>query len=234
VKQLVMLVLGVSLFAVRVCAQDLNASLSTLEATLEAQPNDLKAGNEYRQAVIKAGDYDRALKFFEGLVSRHPEAANAHLNYGFAYVDKIPAAGAITQVILANNALTQFSDALKLERSWIGLYTRGNSYLYWPLIFNKANLGLSDLEQALTIQRAETKRYIHVRVYTTLGDGYWKVGQQEKALSIWKEGLKAFPDDPNLKARLSQRGAELEAIVNGAFDFTRRVDTNLSDLWRNE
>ena len=29
-----------------------------------------------------------------------PNAANAYLNYGFAYVNKIPAAGAITQVIL--------------------------------------------------------------------------------------------------------------------------------------
>src|SRR6059036_1141392 len=95
--------------------EDAGRSLQALESDLEARPNDLKAGNDYRELVIRTGEYDRALKFFEGLVSRHPEAANAHLNYGFAYVDKIPAAGAITQVILANNALTQFSEALKLQ-----------------------------------------------------------------------------------------------------------------------
>jgi ribonuclease-3 len=34
---------------------------------------------------------------FEALVAAHPASANAWLNYGFAYVDKIPAAGAISQ-----------------------------------------------------------------------------------------------------------------------------------------
>jgi hypothetical protein len=93
---------------------------------------------------------------------------------------------------------------------------------------------LADLEQALKIQRTENKRHYHVRVYTTLGDGYWKINQQAKALAIWNEGIKAFPDEPNLKARLSHHGADLQAIINAAFDFTTRVDTNLSDLWRSE
>ena len=233
-KRLAMITGVVCLFLSTVLAEDLNSSLPTLESILEKQPNDLKAGNDYRQAVIRAGQYDRALKFFEGLVTHHPKAGNARLNYGFAYVDKIPAAGAITQVILANNALTQFSEALKMEPSWIGLYTRGNSYLYWPLIFQRATLGLTDLEQALKIQRTETKQHYHVRVYIALGDGYWKVDQREKALAVWKEGLSEFPEDPSLKARLSHQGAEVQAIIDAAFDFTKRVDTNLQDLWRSE
>ena len=222
------------LFIHTTLSEDANSLLSKLESALETRPNDLKAGNDYREVVIRTGQYDRALKFFDGLVSRHPEAANAHLNYGFAYVDKIPAAGAITQVILANNGLTQFSEALKLERSWISFYTRGNSYLYWPLIFNRANIGVADLEQALNIQRTQPKRSYHVRVYITLGDGYWKVDRHEKALAIWKEGLNAFPSNPDLKARLSNRGAQLQVIIDNAFDFTKRVDTNLQDLWRDE
>jgi tetratricopeptide (TPR) repeat protein len=208
--------------------------LAALEAQLEAHPNDLKAGSDYRQAVIQKGQYDRALRFFEGLITRHSKAPNARLNYGFAFVDKIPAAGAITQVILANQALTQFSEALKLEPSWIGFYTRGNSYLYWPVIFNRANLGIVDLEQALKIQRTGKKQSYHVRVYTTLGDGYWKVNQPDKAMAIWKEGLSQFPDDSGLKIRLSRSGPDLQAIIDAAFDFTKRVNTDLEELWRNE
>ena len=82
--------------------------LDALERALEAQPDDLKTGNEYRMAVIQVNQlkvYDRAIAFFDKLVAANPNAANAHLNYGFAYVDKIPAAGSITQVILANNAV---------------------------------------------------------------------------------------------------------------------------------
>src|SRR5688500_4714934 len=93
--------------------------LAPLEQALAAKPDDLRAGNDYRMAVIKAGQYDRGLKFFEKLIEAHPGAANAHLNYGFQYVDKIPAAGSITQVILANNALTEFSKSLDLRPSWI-------------------------------------------------------------------------------------------------------------------
>src|SRR5229473_6340994 len=121
--------------------------LSKLESALAADPDNIRYGSEYRQAVIQAKEYDRSLKFFEKLVSDHPKASNAYLNYGFAYVDKIPAAGAITQVILANTALTQFTKALRLRPSWIAYYTRGNSYLFWPKIFKRAYLGVADLEQ---------------------------------------------------------------------------------------
>src|SRR3989442_10969972 len=78
--------------------------LATLEQALRAQPDDLRVGNEYRMAVVRTGQYDRGLAFFQRLLAANPWAANAHLNCGFAYVDKIPVAGAITQVILANNA----------------------------------------------------------------------------------------------------------------------------------
>src|SRR5216684_4244475 len=129
--------------------------LSKLETELSGDPDNLRCGSEYRQAVIQAKEYDRSLKFFEKLVADHPTCANAYLNYGFAYVDKIPAAGSITQVILANTALSHFSKSIELKLSWIALYTRGNSYLYWPKIFGRAHLGVADLEQAMKMQKAD-------------------------------------------------------------------------------
>src|SRR3954469_20698284 len=103
--------------------------LSRMESSLAADADNMRLASEYRQAVIRANAYDRSLKFFEKLVADHPKAGMAYLNYGFAYVDKIPAAGSITQVILANTALTYFSKSIELQPSWIGYYTRGNSYL---------------------------------------------------------------------------------------------------------
>src|SRR5688572_19311097 len=81
-------------------AAESGASLQQLEAAVAADPENLRAASDYRMAVIKAGEYDRSLSFFEKLVATHPQAANAWLNFGYAYVDKIPAAGSITQVIL--------------------------------------------------------------------------------------------------------------------------------------
>lgn len=207
------------------------ADLTALEAAIDAQPDDLKAANDYRMAVIKAAQYDRAIAFFEKESKAHPEAANLFLNYGFAYVDKVPAAGAITQVILANNALTEFSKSLEIAPSWIGLYTRGNSYLYWPKIFGRTPLGVKDLEAAMAIQRAESKKSYHVRVWVSLGDAYFKMEDSARAMATWKEGAAAFPDDANLKARLTKTGDDLQKIMDDTYDPNRRVDTNLQELW---
>jgi tetratricopeptide (TPR) repeat protein len=205
--------------------------LAKLEQELSARPDDLKAGNDYRLAIMQANAYDRGLAFFEKLVAAHPSAANAHLNYGFQYVDKIPAAGSITQVILANHALTAFSKSLELKPSWIGYYTRGNSYLYWPRIFGRTKLGIADLEEAMRIQNAEPKRPYHARTYVALGDGYWKMDNLAKATAIWKEGLSLFPDNAALKQRLSLNGDALKGLIDSVYDPNKRVDTNLHELW---
>src|SRR5438105_1684339 len=113
--------------------------------------------------------------------------------------DKIPAAGSITQVILANTALSHFTKSIEIKPSWIALYTRGNSYLYWPKIFNRAHLGVADLEQAMKIQKSEKLHSYHARAYVSLGDGYWKMDDIAKAKAVWQEGQKLFPANAQLK-----------------------------------
>lgn len=213
------------------------AALPQLEAAVAADPEDLRAASVYRMAVIQAGAYDRCLEFFEKLVAAHPRAANARLNFGYAYVDKIPAAGSITQVILANHALTQFSKAIELRESWLALFTRGNSYLYWPKVFGRAPLGVADLEKAVDIARKEeTKKRVYARSFVALGDGYWKTDEPAKARAIWREGLQLFPGDPQLQARIDRAGSaeELEAYLNEQLDSNKRVDTNLLPLVEGE
>jgi len=215
-----------------------------LETALAADANNIRYGSEYRQAVLRRAqilhpkdgqvpDFDRSLKFFEQLVSKNPNSSNAHLNFGFAYVDKIPAAGAITQVILANTALGYFTKSLELKPSWIGYYTRGVSYLFWPKVFGRAKLGVADLEEALKLQQAGLKKVYHVRTWIALGDGYWKTDELDKARSVWQQGIKEFPDNPVLKARLTRQGDALKASIEDALDPAKRVDTNLKDLWTN-
>jgi tetratricopeptide (TPR) repeat protein len=211
------------------------AALPLFEAALAADPDDLPTSNEYRKAVVRAGQYDRAIGFYGKLTAAHPQAAFAWLNYGYAYVDKIPSAGSITQVILANTSITNFSKSIELRRSWIALYTRGNAYLYWPKIFGRAPLGVADLEEAVAIARKEAKqKKVYVRAWIALGDGYLKTGQPEKAKAIWRDGLQLFGGDPQLQARLSRDGEELEEYVYDQLDPNKRVDTNLAPLWEEE
>jgi tetratricopeptide (TPR) repeat protein len=209
--------------------------LVKLEAALAAHPDDLRAASEYRLAVIQAGEYDRCIAFFEKLVADHPESAEAWLNYGYAFVDKIPAAGSITKIILANNALTQFSQSIERKRSWLALYTRGNSYLYWPKVFGRAPLGVADLEEAVGLARREAKpKKVYARSFVALGDGYWKTGEAAKARAVWQEGLKLFPGEAQLQARLARDGDELSAYIDDQLDPNQRVDTDLKPLLEGE
>ena len=223
-------------------AGDFDAAISAFEAALEVTPDDMQAGSQYRQAVLRrsmkakpkegnVADYDKEIAFFEKLAAKNPTASTAFLNYGFSYVDKIPAAGSITQVILANTALTQFTKSIELKPTWIGLYTRGNSYLYWPKIFGRAQLGVNDLEKAYAMQKGQGKKGIYVRVYISLGDGYWKTGNMDKATAIWKEGLAMFPESKGLKDRLAKDGDDLKEYIDNVLDPNKRVDTDLRELW---
>lgn len=209
-------------------------SLQQLEVALAAGPNDLRAANDYRLAVIQTGEHDRAIDFFKKLVADHPDAPYAWLNYGYAYVDKIPAAGSITQVILANTALTNFTRSIELERSWIALYTRGNSYLFWPKIFGRGPLAVADLEEAVAVSKKLPKKKVYARAWVGLGDAHWRTDQPERAKATWKEALALFPGDPQLEARLAHLagGSEkLEAYIYEQLDPNQRVDTNLAPLW---
>lgn len=208
--------------------------LTKMEALLESDANNIRLASEYRQAVIRAKEYDRCIKFFEQLVTKNPGASNAFLNYGFAYVDKIPVAGSITQVLLANTALSHFSRSIELKSSWIGLYTRGNSYLYWPKIFGRAALGVADLEKAMELQKQDKLRSYHVRAYISLGDGYWKTDQLDKAKATWQEGLKHFPNNEGLKSRVAKEGDDLRLYIDDVLDPNKRVDTDLHELWESK
>lgn len=221
-------------------ARDWKVAVDALEAATAAAPDDLVIGADYRQAVIGAAaaekglePYNRCLAFFQKLVTEHPRSANAYLNLGFAHVDKIPAEGAITQVLLANSALGHFGKALELEESWLGYYSRGHAYLFWPPIFGRVASGIADLEKAVEISRKKGDRQAYYgRAWAALGDGYWRQDNLDRAREIWKEGLAAFPDDQELKARLSRTDrAELDAFLNVHYDTTARVATNLNEVF---
>jgi len=217
-------------------AGDPAAAVDRLEAALRADPDNLRFGAEYRQAVIATQQYDRALELFEELAGANPDSTAIHLNWGYAYVDKIPDAGAVTQVILANTALKRFSEALEIEETWLGLYTRGNSYVYWPVVFGRAQLGIADLEKAVSWSQrmGDQAPGYHSNAYAALGDAHWRLGDREAAQSWWDRGVKRFPGSSRLQPRTSLEGDELEAFIEAHYAIGERVGTDLRDLWKEE
>ncbi len=220
-----------------VAAGNLAAAVDLLEAATAEEPDNLLYGTDYRQAVIvAAGDdtepYDRCLESLQALVEEHPDAANAFLNLAFAHVDKIPVEGSITQVILANTSIGHFTSALELEETWLGLYSRGHAYLFWPPIFGYTQDGINDLERAIELSKEdEESRPYYARAWVALGDGHWRLDDVETARSIWARGREAFPDGPKLEARLSlTERTELDTYLEAHYDTSRRVGTHLEAI----
>jgi tetratricopeptide (TPR) repeat protein len=206
-------------------------ALETFEAAIQEAPNNLRYGNDYRQLVIKINTkatYDRCLGFFKQLVADHSNMPNAWMNYGYAYVDKIPTEGAITQVLLANTALGYFTTALDLKETWLARYTRGNSYLYWPAIFGRTPAAIADLERAIEMSRATTRQPYHARAYVGLGEAYWRLNDLKKARHIWRLALERFPGYEPLQQRLSLDDHALNDFLTAHFEPGRRVDTDVS------
>ena len=138
-------------------------------------------------------------------------------------------------MLLANTAIGHFSKSLEVKTTWLALYTRGRSYLFWPKVFNRAHLGVEDLEKAYEMQQAGAgKRSLHVRVFEALGDGYAKTDNFEKARVIWKKGLEEFPGRAGLRERLALDDEGVTAYIFDLMDPNERVDTDLSPLWVDE
>jgi tetratricopeptide (TPR) repeat protein len=212
-------------------AGEADRALVLLERAAAAVPDNLRYGAEYRQAAIAAEEYDRSIALFETLADEHPDSADVRLNWGYAYVDKIPAAGAVTQVILANTALTRFTEALELEETWLGLYTRGNSYAYWPAIFGRARLGVADLERAVALAEEREPKAFHAHAYAALGDCWWRLDDLERARQAWRAGLERLPGTPYLEERLALDDQALNAYLKEHYAIGKRVETDLRELW---
>jgi hypothetical protein len=206
------------------------AVLADFEARLQKDPNNLRLGADYRQTIIAGKQFDRAIKFFRELVRRNPKAQNACINYGFAYIDKIPDASGFSQPFLGRDAINTFSKALQLGPNWLAFYVRGLVYLYYKPFLRVTHLGVEDLERALEMQRREPQRSYHVHTYISLGDGYWKMNNLPRATAVWREGLEHFAGNTALQARLVAKGPDLQRLVSDTLDADIRIDTSLSEF----
>jgi Tfp pilus assembly protein PilF len=84
-------------------AKDYPTAIAKLQQAVQLDPDSLRNASQLRQAVLRQtigahpkegspADFDAEIAFFQKAAADHPMSSNILLNYGFAYVDKIPAA----------------------------------------------------------------------------------------------------------------------------------------------
>ena len=206
-------------------------NLAALESQVAAAPEDLRVAAGYRQAIIAADGYDRAIKFFDGLAKRPDAGPHAFLNLGLAYIDKIPSVGAFRRMSLGNSATAALTQSIKRDPSDLAYLTRGLVNLRFEKgLFHRTPDGVADLENALRLSASHPDRRYVARIYASLGDGYWRLKNRDKARATWRDGRSRFPGDERLRLRLASPDEVITDTIAHDLDAGVRVDTSLRDV----
>jgi len=231
--QLVLIVGIASILIVRGVANGpAEPQIAALENAVLDSPEDLRVSADYRQRIIEAGQFDRSIRLLERLAARTTSGPNVHISVALAYVDKVPVVSPFRRIFLGRDAMRELTQAIAEEPSPLAYYIRGLIALFYPdAVFHRARGGIADLERAREMLTDLSPHPSHARVYASLGDGYWKIHDLPKAISIWTDGVEKFPRSPELRTRLASHGADLDRLVERALDPAVRVDTSLRELF---
>lgn len=218
---------------------DMDRLIGRLERELRAMPGSYRIASAYRAACAEAGKHDRAIEFLKRLVESGAAEQAARIHLACAYVDKIRTCGGIAAIVskgtLARKALDQLDEAAHANPDlWVIYYCRAQNHLHWPRSLLHSKDAVSDFRRCIELQRrsgAESATPYFVRTYVGLGDAYVKDKDYAAARAIWREGLDRFPEDSDIKARLSLTDdSALLRFVESQRSLERRIDTDLSFL----
>jgi tetratricopeptide (TPR) repeat protein len=203
----------------------------SLERALQSDPENLELAASFRMLAIESAQFDRAIDVLEKLAKRKGSGPNVQISLALAYADKVPPSGDIRRLYLGRDAMNALSRSIALRPCVLAYYFRGRINLYYnKFIFHRTDKGIADLERALSMTTFATPPALLARIYTSLGDGYFRFGNLPKAHDVWSTGIAKFPDDAALQRRLEKQGQQLEWTVGEALAAERRTDTSLSGL----
>jgi tetratricopeptide (TPR) repeat protein len=205
--------------------------IEAFETAIAADPENLKLAADYRQLVIRGGQFDRSIDFLERLAKQKGAGPDVRISLALAYVDKVPTSGDIRRLYLGRDAMNALSQSIEQKPSVLAYGIRGQINLFYnTFIFRRTDKGVADLKQALALATAGTPPGLLARVYVGLGDGYFRLDDLAKAKETWSAGLAKCPEDAALKLRLSTQGRQLAVVVSTALDARRRIDTSLNEM----
>lgn len=204
------------------------AALATLEKTVAADPENLRAAADYRQLAIAQGQFDRTIDILESLAKRKNRGPNILISHALACVDKVPVAGDLRRLYLGRDAMDSLTKSIALKPTVLAYYIRGVVNLYYnTFIFKRIPRGIADLEQALRMVAPDTPTILIAHVYRSLGDGHWRLDERDKAREVWKTGTARIGPDPELIRRLDDDEKKVGWAVSDALYAGTRVDTSL-------
>ena len=162
-----------------------NAALTTIEEALTKFPADTDLQSELAMICEKLGRYDQMESLLRGIMKAKPNDPHAFNALGYSLADRNTRLDEARQLILKAIQLAPRDPFIQDSLGWLE-YRVGNT------------------KEALRILEAAYKARPDAEIAAHLGEVYWILGQQDKAGSIWREGLLLKSDNETLLETLKQ------------------------------
>jgi len=184
------------------------AQASLMLAKLNDPDMDDAGWNEVWKKISEAGLLNEALAVLENNVTKDPNNAEVHLALAGGYFGKsVNTANDMEKGIWAIKADKVLDRALELDPwHWEARSTKAVSLTYYPPAMGKLGEAMKHFEILRDQQKQLPQNAKYAQTYLYLGNLHFQMGNNTKALKIWKEGLNLYPNNAQLAAQLANSG----------------------------
>ena len=165
--------------------KQINAALTIIEQALAKFPADTDLQSELAMLCEKLGRFDQMESLLRGIMKVKPTDAHAFNALGYSLADRKIRLDEARQLILKAVQLAPRDPFIQDSLGWLE-YRVGNT------------------AEAIRILEAAYKARPDAEIAAHLGEVYWQSGQQDKAGTIWREGLMLKSDNETLLDTLKQ------------------------------
>ena len=165
--------------------KQINAALTIIEQALAKFPADTDLQSELAMLCEKLGRFDQMESLLRVIMKVKPTDAHAFNALGYSLADRKIRLDEARQLILKAVQLAPRDPFIQDSLGWLE-YRVGNT------------------AEAIRILEAAYKARPDAEIAAHLGEVYWQSGQQDKAGTIWREGLMLKSDNETLLDTLKQ------------------------------
>jgi tetratricopeptide (TPR) repeat protein len=173
-------------------------------AYLDARTNSYWDNPEWWTRIHAAGKMDELIERFEQNAADNPRDPEAHMELGSAYLAYLQVDQ--TKWPLSMKADAEFDKVLALdEKHWAARFTKAVSYSFWPDFLGKKKGAITHFEVLADQQDSMPAEPEHAQTYVFLGNLLDQRGEKDRALEVWRRGLRRHPDNPELRGKTGTR-----------------------------
>ena len=162
-----------------------HVALAGIEQALAKFPADTDLQNELAMLCEKLGRFDQMESLLRGIMKAKPTDPHAFNALGYSLADRKIRLDEARQLILQAIQLAPRDPFIQDSLGWLE-YRVGNT------------------TEAVRILEAAFKTRPDAEIAAHLGEVYWSMGQQDKAGTVWREGLMLKSDNETLLETLKQ------------------------------